>query len=350
MIKFRLATTDDNQQLIELTAASGMMGDIALRIDRKPDFFSLLNMRGETKVFVALDNDIIIGSLCVSLQQVYVGEQILPLAYIGDFKIAASYRNKGIGLQLCNEVADYLVLIGADLAFLNFSKGNTKPVSFFKNRPAIPDFDKIGVFNIYQFVGRKKNSFHPHYKIESTPATDEIINFLNSHYCKYELGPVITKEKLSGSIVFSIQHKNKLVAVMCLTDTMQVKQNIVMKLTWKMKYLLKILNSVSGITGFSKMPLLNEPVQMMYIKYLAVNNLENTLIKLLINHARNIVYKRSYSFISIGLHKKDPINYSFSGLFKLTFNSVGMLLSLKNNRTLIEKVKQGIPFEDYSLV
>ena len=137
---------------------------------------------------------------------------------------------------------------------------------------------------------------------------------------------------------------------MCLTDTMQVKQNIVMKLTWKMKYLLKILNSVSGITGFSKMPLLNEPVQMMYIKYLAVNNLENTLIKLLINHARNIVYKRSYSFISIGLHKKDPINYSFSGLFKLTFNSVGMLLSLKNNRTLIEKVKQGIPFEDYSLV
>lgn len=52
MIKFQLATPSDNQQLIKLTAASGMMGEISLRIDRKPDFFSLLKMRGETRVFV----------------------------------------------------------------------------------------------------------------------------------------------------------------------------------------------------------------------------------------------------------------------------------------------------------
>jgi hypothetical protein len=29
---------------------------------------------------------------------------------------------------------------------------------------------------------------------------------------------------------------------------------------------------------------------------------------------------------------------------------VGMLLSIKDNRALIEKVKEGIPFEDYSIV
>jgi hypothetical protein len=62
------------------------------------------------------------------------------------------------------------------------------------------------------------------------------------------------------------------------------------------------------------------------------------------------VYERSYSFVSIGLHEKDPLNTCFSGLLKLTFNSVGMLLSIKDNRSLIEKVKQGVPFEDYSLV
>ena len=98
------------------------------------------------------------------------------------------------------------------------------------------------------------------------------------------------------------------------------------------------------------MPSVNEPVRMMYIKYLAVNNHEKQLVKLLINHARNIVYERYYSFISIGLHEKDPLNTCFSGLLKLTFNSVGMLLSIKDNRALIEKVKQGVPYEDYSLV
>ena len=98
------------------------------------------------------------------------------------------------------------------------------------------------------------------------------------------------------------------------------------------------------------MPLLNEPVRMMYIKYLAVNFPERQLVKLLINYARNIVYQKSYSFASIGLHEKDPLNKYLPGGIRITFNSVGMLLSIKDNKQLINQVKQGIPFEDYSLV
>lgn len=350
MISYRLANNGDNQQLIELTAASGMAGEISLRIDRKPDFFRLLKMRGETKVFVALDGNIIIGSLCCTLQKVYVGGQIFPIQYIGDFKVAESFRNMGVGLELCNNMADYVISIDSDLAFLNVSKGNTKPISFFKDRPGVPDFDNIGAFKIHQFIGKKKKTFHPQYKIESTPVTDELIKFLNTNYCKYEMGPIITKEKLEGTQNFIIRDKNNIIAAMCLIDTMSVKQNVVMRLSLKMKYLLKLINSLNRVFGASKMPLLNEPVRMMYIKYLAVNNHDKQLVKLLINHTRNIVYEKSYSLVSLGLHEKDQLNKCLPGLFKLTFNSVGMLLSIKNDKALIEKVKQGVPFEDYSLV
>lgn len=350
MISYRLATYEDNHQLIELTATSGMTGETFLRIDRNPDFFSLLKMRGETKVFVALDGETIIGSLCTTFQQVYIGGQIFPMQYIGDFKVAQSYRNMGIGLQLCNNMADYVISIDSDLAFLNISKGNTKPISFFKNRPGVPDFENIGIFNIHQFIGKKRKNFHSQYKIETTLITDELRNFLNNNYLKYEMGPVITKEKLEGTKNFIIRDKNNIIAAMCLIDTMSVKQNIVMKVSLKMRYLLRLINFLSRVSGTSKMPLLNEPVRMMYIKYLAVNNQEKQLVKLLINHARNIIHQSSYSFVSIGLHEKDPLNSCLAGLFKLTVNSVGMLLSIKNNKALIEQVKQGVPFEDYSLV
>ncbi|GAB2814045.1 GNAT family N-acetyltransferase [Ferruginibacter profundus] len=350
MINYRLATQQDNQQLIALTAASGMMGETGLRIDRKPDFFKLLHMRGPTKVFVALDGETIIGCLCVSLQQVYVGGQVLPLQYIGDLKVAATYRNKGIGLQLCNEMAGYVIAKDADLAFLNVSKGNTKPVSFFKNRPSVPDFDNIGIFQIHQFIGKKRKKTSSLYKIEPSPITDELINFFNLHYSTYELGSVITNEKLQGTTNFIIRHNNTIIAAMCMTDTMPVKQNVVTRLSRKMKWLLKAMNALSGILGISRMPVVNEPVKMMYIKYLAVENREKTVVRSLVNHARNIIYEQSYSFVSIGLHEKDPLNACFSGLFRLTFNSVGMLVSIKDNRELIDKVKQGIPFEDYSLV
>jgi ribosomal protein S18 acetylase RimI-like enzyme len=350
MIKYRLANYSDNQQLIALTAASGMAGETALLIDRKPDFFKLLHMRGETKVFVALDDDIIIGCICVSLQQVYVGGEIYPIQYIGDFKVAASFRNKGIGMQLCNEMANYVIATGSDLAFLNVSKGNTKPVSFFKNRPNVPDFENIGIFNIHQFIGKKKHVLQTAYRIELSPVSDELIEFLNTHYSKYELGSLITKEKLEGTAVYTIRHEKKIIAAMCLIDNMPVKQNVVTSISWKIKWLLKLMNATSFFWGISKMPTLNEPVQLMYIKYFAVNNREKKLVNLLVNHACNIVYEKSYSFVSIGLHEKDPLNACFSGIRKLTFYSVGMLLSIKNNTALIEKVKQGIPFEDYSLV
>jgi ribosomal protein S18 acetylase RimI-like enzyme len=327
-----------------------MMGETALRIDRKPNFFKLLNARGESKVFVALDGDTIIGSLCVSLQEVYISGQIFPIHYIGDFKVSESRRNMGVGLQLCNELANYVIAQGADIAFLNVAKGNSKPFSFFKNRPNIPDFENIGIFKIHQFIGKKKRAFYPKNTVEQTLASDELIRFFNEHYCKYQLGSVITEKKLEGTLIFRVCDKNEIIAAMCLHDTMNIKQNIVTKLSWKMRYMLKVLNSLSEVLGISKMPFMNEPVRMIYIKYLAVNNCEKSLVRLLINHARNIAYDRSYSFASIGLHEKDILHKCFSGLSKLTFNSVGMILSIKGNRTLIEKVRQGVPFEDYSMV
>lgn len=350
MITYRLANNADNQQLIELTASTGMMGETALRIDRNPDFFRLLNMRGESKVFVALDGDTIIGSLCVSLQEVYISGQILPVHYIGDFKVAASKRNMGVGLELCNELANYVISQGADIAFLNVAKGNSKPFSFFKNRPNIPDFENIGVFKIHQFIGKRKKAIHHKCKIEQTPISDELIRFFDAYYSKYELGPLITKGKLAGTMIFKICDKNDIIAAMCLQDTMQAKQNVVTNLSRKMTYLLRLLNSFSGVLGISKMPFINEPVRMIYIRYLAVNKYEKSLVRLLINHARNIAYDKSYSFASIGLHEKDILHKCFTGLSKLTFRSVGMIVSIKGNRSLIDKVKQGVPFEDYASV
>ena len=350
MISYRLATSGDNEQLIGLTAATGMAGSIGLRIDRKPDFFKLLELRGDTKVFVALDEDRIIGCLCVSLQQVYVGGEIFPLQYIGDLKVLEGYRNQGIGLQLCNEMANYVIAFGSDLAFLNVSKGNTKPVAFFKNRPNVPDFDNIGLFNIYQFFGKKKKIADPRYSIESTAVTTELVSFLDVHYSKYELGTVINEEKLKTMEHFIIRKAGKIVVASCLMDTMHLKQNVVTSLSWTMKWLLRLLNVYNVIAGNSKMPMLNEPVRMIYIRWLAVDRQDKQLVRLLINHARNIAFDRGYSFASIGLHEKDPLGSCFGGMFKLTFHSVGMLLSIKNSRELIEKVKQGIPFEDYTLV
>ena len=350
MVNYRVATKHDNLKLIQLAGTSAMAGDIGLRIDRQPDFFSLLKMRGDTKIFVAEHNEVIIGAICVSHQKVYVGGEVFPLQYIGDFKVAEQFRNQGIGLTLCNTVADYIISQNSDLTFLNVSKGNTKPLRFFKNRTNIPDFDNIGIFKIYQIIGKKmKPSIHE-YSIEEAILNEEVLHFFNSHYSNYELGTVLTKEKFDNTTIFIIRDREKIIAAMTLIDTMPLKQNVITALSWKMKGVLKIINAYSSIAGLSPMPVLNEPVKMLYIKYMAVDANSSQLVKPLINFARNIAFEKSYSYVSIGLHEKDKFNDSLIWMPKLIFKSVGMLLSLKNSRTLINKVKNGVPYEDYSLV
>jgi len=137
---------------------------------------------------------------------------------------------------------------------------------------------------------------------------------------------------------------------MCLIDTMGFKQNVVTRVSSKLKFLIKTINAAYKISGVSRMPLVNQPIRMIYIRYLAVKDNDKQVVRFMLAFARNIAYDKEYSFVSIGLHEKDPMNKYFSGMFKFTFNSVGMLLSVKNNKHLVETVKSGIPFEDYSLV
>jgi hypothetical protein len=214
----------------------------------------------------------------------------------------------------------------------------------------VPDFDNIGIFKIYQIIGKRmKPTFHKYF-IEETLLSDDIVQFFNSHYINYQLGTVITEEKFNATKVFIIREGEKIIAAMSLIDTMPVKQNVIIALSWKLKMVLKLINVFSSLSGFSKMPILSEPVKMLYIKYLAAESNNKQLVKLLLNYARNLAFEKSYSYVSVGLHEKDKFNDCLTGLPKLTFKSIGMLLSIKNNRDLIIKVKNGIPYEDYSLV
>lgn len=350
MINYRLASTKDDAQLLALANSTDMGGIIALRTERNPSFFDLIELRGKSKVYVAVDSKKIVGSICVSHEDVYIKGEIHALSYISDFKVAKSHRNQGIGLQLTNMVTKYLETKNTDFAFLNVSKGNKRPFVFFSERGNYPDFENIGTFNIFQFIGTKWERKSKKYPIEAIGATVEILKFLNDYYRQYELANVITRDNLKGSSIFCVRKNSNLIAVMCLLDTSSMKQHLVLKLPWYLKLVTSIVNCACPLTGTTRLPSQNEPIKMLYLKYLAVANHDRDLIQALVYKAKNEVHKKTYSFVSFGLHEKDPLINYLSGLFKITFYSVGMLVSMKNSLDLMYIIKKGIPFKDFSTV
>lgn len=351
MVSYRLAGESDNEQLLHLTRQVGMSGDTGLVIDRRPDFFALLKRRGESRTFIAEDGDKIIGAICVSISNVFVNGQQTTAAYVGDFKVAESYRRSGIGAELVNRLHDYLKSIDADLVVLTLASGNRKPLSFFKNRPGVPDFQSVGVFNVYQFPGQANGRQHSgKYRVESSPPTDELVEFLNKHYRRYELGPVITVETIESDSNYVISDGNRIIAAMTLSDVMAVKQNIITKLSPLLRIALSLADIAGRLLKWSRMPALLKPVDMLYIRFLALSRDDPAVVDAFIRKARSEAYRKAYSFVALGIHEKDHLNNHVRQKFKFTFRSMAMVTTLKRNHTLIQRITDGVPYEDYSLV
>lgn len=349
MLNIRFAKADDNDRLIALTASSPMNGTISLRIDRKPDFFRLLNERGESKVLIAEFENEVAGCISVSRQKVYINGDIHELFYLGDFKIKELYRGTRISLLMIAVLKQYVTSLDADLFFCTAADGNHPVFPFFDGRLEIPPFQHAGTFNVFQLLAFKKKQVHDGFTILDKATNNELVTYLNNHFSKYQLGAVIEDNQLRKTINILIRDANgKLKGAMCLQDTLPWKQNIVVGLSSSMSFLLRCAKYLQPLIGMSALPQLGQPVRMLYAKYFVAS--DQKVARQLIDYGRNLVYQMNYSFLSLGMHSKDPLISYVKRFPRFTFQSHGMITSLKKNQVIINAIRNGVIFEDYSLV
>jgi hypothetical protein len=91
----RLATDDDNAALIELAAACPMEGDLALRIDRAPDFFALNRREGDRWKVAVVDGPAGRPIACVATaeRRVWLHGRPATIVYAGDLKVHPDCRD-----------------------------------------------------------------------------------------------------------------------------------------------------------------------------------------------------------------------------------------------------------------
>lgn len=107
-VAVREATAEDNDALLALAAACTMEGDIALRMDRAPDFFALNRLEGDTwRVGVAVDEeDRVIGCVAAARRRAWLNGEEAITAYVGDLKVHPSARRSGVADLLTSYARD----------------------------------------------------------------------------------------------------------------------------------------------------------------------------------------------------------------------------------------------------
>jgi predicted N-acetyltransferase YhbS len=360
-LEIREATQADNPALLELTRSAPMKGRIRLRIDRDPDFFALQRLRGEGKTLIAIRGEEVIGCISAAVRMAYVSGVAESVAYVGDMKVHPQVAGSRTALRLIQSGVAYLKSIGLDLCFSVVAAGNLPAMSLFEGRLGLPQGARLGRFIVSELVPSPFDSPSGKYSIRPAEVSDlpAITSLVDNFHRSRQFAPRLLQNDLASlffdggqntaSMLFVACSGGRIVAVLGLHDTYDVKRNVLLDAPVPLRCALDLLRIVTApFPGFS-VPRMGNSVRVLYVRYAACEEDHRNSLRALIARARAVAFEGRFTFLVIGLHERDPLGSVVRGIPRLTFSSLGLAVSLTDPGR-IESLMNGIPYEDFALV
>jgi len=360
-IETREATDADNEALLALTRSTPMGGRIALRIDREPDFFALLRARGKAVVYVATHSQAVIGCLSAAIHSSYVRGTLEKIAHVGDMKVHPDYRGRGVTLRLIAELQTHLQTEGVDVCFSLVADGNKPVMTIAEGKHGTPAQVQLGRFFVEELIPSPFRRKSRSYVIEPACEQDlpEIAKILDGLSRTRNFAPPICPDDLRKLIeqagrgsfrsMLVARESGKVVATLTVEDTRTLRQNVLIGLPASLRIAVAVLRVLTlPIPGLS-VPHVGSQLSMLYVRFMGcVEGCEEAL-RPLIAEARVLAYRHRFTFLSLGLHERDPLRFVVEGIPRFTFTSRSMATSAITPDRVKSLVDQ-IPYEDYALV
>jgi len=350
MVSIRLTKKSDNDGLLKLTSMTPMNGEISIRIDRQPDFFRLLNRRGQSHVVVAEANGMIVGCISAARVLVHVNGKPTSIHYLGDLKVHPDYRGTGLAARLLKSMHLILLKTDSNLIFCTAAYGNDKVMPFFNGRAGLTKAVPLGIFKVYQILPSPRQRKTSRYVVNPEYDLPALTRFYNGYFRQYQFGPIFQRDSLREAQHWVAKSDDEIKASISLVDVGDSKQNVLVRLPFFLGNLVTFIRFIGRVVPTVNLPERNKPIRILYVKAFAYAKGHEEALAQLIQKARNISFEGGYHFLTIGIHERDPLTGIFVKYPKFTFKSMGFVVGLKNGKDDISHLTQGVPYEDYSLV
>ena len=198
-VDIREADEADNEGLLSLTRITPMDGAISLRIDREPDFFALLRLRGKSKVFVAARGRQIIGCISVALRTAYISGVPETIAYIGDMKVHPSFTGSRVAARLIKALEADMRVAGIDTGFCVAADGNHRVMPLLEGRLGMPRWVPLGRFLVSGLVPSPFKRYTKRYLIGAAEPADlpAIATLLDRFHRSRQFAPQLQEDEMA---------------------------------------------------------------------------------------------------------------------------------------------------------
>jgi predicted N-acetyltransferase YhbS len=357
-IEIRLAGPTDNEGLLALTRATPMAGTIALRIDRDPDFFALLRARGEAVVYVATYRGQIIGCMSAALHMAYVSGVPERICHVGDLKVHPQFTGRRLSLRLIAAIEAHLRGEGIDLCFSLVARGNHRVVPVLDGRHGTPKEVDLGEFIVDQLLPSPFRARSRRYRIEVAVEDDlaEIAAMLEDACRWRQFGPQISVQDIAPPLqpdhflrMLVARDAGRIVATLTLEDTSRLRQNVLIGIPGRLRVALGVLQVLTLPIPRLSVPRIGQPLTMLHVRHMACAQGHELAMRSLIAEARVEAFGRRYTFLSVGLHERDPLRTAVTGFAGFRFHSLAMATSLITPNRVHGLISE-VPYEDFALV
>lgn len=367
VVVIREATPADNQGLLALTQVTPMEGSVSIRIDRHPDFFALLRLRGVGKTFVALYEGNIIGCFSINYRTAFVNSQARTVGYLGDLKICPRYRGTRTTIKLIQAGLDYMATQDVNVYVCVTSSSNERVSSVLQGRLSLPSWQSTGRFNVFQIVPYFGPKVYSPYVISEANSNkvEEICGLCNKFNSSYQLAPLLDHKDFPVTAeptrhpyacrVFTARRQGILLATISAFDLAGVKQVIILRVPLLLQLALSALRLAGPAFPFFTAPKVGVQLKILYLRNIAYVEGHEGALRALLHHVRRVAFLERYTFVTLGLHERDPLRFMVSRVPRYDFKSTVYVTTLagpqvEKNITLIDDIVSGIPMEDFAIV
>ncbi len=356
-MQIRVATKRDNEALLDLSRRAPMDAKLVVNNDRTPDYFYIDELLGEEPViFVAEQDQKIIGTVGIVFRKVNFKGNPLSVAYIGGIKIENPSQNVLLTFRLMKYTMDYLMKTPIKFGFILVIGANRAMEALLSGRAGIPPFDLVShyraknIFLLPSLYLRKKYKIRPAVQSD-IPAMAELFR---RFYSDRELGPDWSIDHLKAlyrqkdfvlNNTWLALKNDTVIAAISLWDQSGFKNTVISHYGGEYALLKKLISPLNFV------PAEGEPLLEMVIRHLAFEDQYMDAARDLLKWTiRN--YRKSYRFFRCGYplkSKQEKVFSKFIGL-SIPINFYTVFRPADPDRgDMVRHLKQSLVWEDLSL-
>ncbi len=317
-----LAKKEDNPGLQKVLANTPMDGRIQIIFQRQPDFLQanlIGNKLSQTIVARNSENEIV-GLGTRSVRTVYVNGQISDVGYLSDLRLWGNYRKSTLVARGYNYLKNLHNDQKVSIYLTTVAEENKAAIKMLTSKKAgLPEYRYFGAYNSFaiNLAYKKKTISQKSIKIVrgSQKYINDIINCLNRNGAQKQFYPYYSSEDFNGLKLLGFRIEDffiavkdgEVVGVLGKWDLRCARQIIVAGYNGSMKVIKPIYNICAKIFRFPSLPGDGEEVRSFFISFIAVDDNDVDIFKMLLREAYNSYLNSEYSHFVVGLDSRDPL-------------------------------------------